>query len=47
MGYSQVHRENGKRRVVIAAHVRGRDLGSFVQDVQQAIKENIDVPVSY
>ncbi|MBV1905237.1 MAG: CusA/CzcA family heavy metal efflux RND transporter [Pseudomonadales bacterium] len=47
MGYSQVHRENSKRRVVIAANVRGRDLGSFVQDVQQAVKENVDVPSGY
>ncbi|MEZ0156007.1 MAG: efflux RND transporter permease subunit [Candidatus Reddybacter sp.] len=47
MGYSQVHRENGKRRVVVAANVRGRDLGSFVQDIQQALKENVDVPSGY
>ena len=47
MGYSQVHRENGKRRVVVAANVRGRDLGSFVQDIQQAVKQNVDVPAGY
>ncbi len=47
MGYSQVYRENGKRRVVVAANVRGRDLGSFVQDIQQAVKENVDVPAGY
>ncbi|MCF6336461.1 MAG: CusA/CzcA family heavy metal efflux RND transporter [Gammaproteobacteria bacterium] len=47
MGYSQVYRENGKRRVVVAANVRGRDLGSFVQNVQLAIKENVDVPAGY
>ena len=47
MGYSQVHRENGKRRVVVAANVRGRDLGSFVKGIQQAIKENVDVPPGY
>ncbi len=47
MGYSQVHRENGKRRVVVAANVRGRDLGSFVQDIQQALKEKVDVPSGY
>ncbi len=46
-GYSQVYRENGKRRVVVAANVRGRDLGSFVQDIQQAIEENIEVPAGY
>ncbi len=47
MGYSQVNRENGKRRVVISTNVRGRDLGSFVQDVQQAIKANVDLPAGY
>ncbi len=47
MGYNQVYRENGKRRVVISANVRGRDLGSFVQDVQQAVKQDIDVPAGY
>ncbi len=47
MGYSQVYRENGKRRIVVSANVRGRDLGSFVQDVQQAIKDNVEVPAGY
>ncbi|MBL4851132.1 MAG: CusA/CzcA family heavy metal efflux RND transporter [Gammaproteobacteria bacterium] len=47
MGYSQVYRENGKRRVVVSANVRGRDLGSFVQNVQQEIKQNVDVPAGY
>ncbi len=47
MGYSQVYRENGKRRVVVSVNVRGRDLGSFVQDVQQAIADNVDVPAGY
>ncbi|MGB0238689.1 MAG: efflux RND transporter permease subunit [Cycloclasticus sp.] len=47
IGYNQVYRENGKRRVVIAANVRGRDLGSFVQAVQQAVKENVEVPAGY
>ena len=47
IGYNQVYRENSKRRVVVAANVRGRDLGSFVQDIQQAIKQNIDVPAGY
>ena len=46
-GYNQVYRENGKRRVVVSANVRGRDLGSFVQDIQQAVKQDIDVPAGY
>jgi len=47
MGYNQVYRENGKRRVVIATNVRGRDLGSFVQAIQQAVKEKVEVPAGY
>ena len=46
-GYNQVYRENGKRRVVVTANVRGRDLGSFVGDVQRAIEQLVDVPPGY
>lgn len=46
-GYNQIYRENGKRRIVVTANVRGRDLGSFVRDVQQAVNENVDVPAGY
>ncbi|MFT6053093.1 MAG: cobalt-zinc-cadmium resistance protein CzcA, partial [Halioglobus sp.] len=46
-GYNQVNRENGKRRVVVTANVRGRDLGSFVQDVQRAIENQVEVPAGY
>ena len=46
-GYNQVYRENGKRRVVVTANVRDRDLGSFVQDVQRAVEENVAIPPGY
>lgn len=46
-GFNQVNRENGKRRVVVAANVRGRDLGSFVKDVQAAIGNSVEVPPGY
>lgn len=46
-GINQVFRENGKRRVVVTANVRGRDLGSFVADVQQAISDNVQMPAGY
>ncbi|MBR7560098.1 efflux RND transporter permease subunit, partial [Mycobacterium tuberculosis] len=35
---NQVSRENGKRRVVVTTNVEGRDLGSFVSDVQTQLK---------
>jgi len=47
VGLNQVNRENGKRRVVVTANVRGRDLGSFVNDVQQTIAAQVDVPAGY
>ena len=46
-GYNQIYRENSKRRIVITANVRGRDLGSFVKDVQEAIKADVEVPAGY
>ncbi|MEE8307067.1 MAG: CusA/CzcA family heavy metal efflux RND transporter, partial [Gammaproteobacteria bacterium] len=47
VGPNQVSRENGKRRVFVTANVRGRDLGSFVAEVQQRIDTEIDVPAGY
>jgi cobalt-zinc-cadmium resistance protein CzcA len=46
-GYNQVPRENGKRRVVVTSNVRGRDLGSFVADVQHAVEEQVEIPSGY
>lgn len=37
-GINQVSRENGKRRVVVTTNVEGRDLGSFVSDLQTQLK---------
>ena len=46
-GYNQIPRENGKRRVVVTSNVRGRDLGSFVADVQRAVEQQVDIPPGY
>ncbi len=46
-GYNQILRENGKRRVVVSANVRGRDLGSFVADVQAAVDRQVQIPAGY
>jgi cobalt-zinc-cadmium resistance protein CzcA len=43
-GLNQVNRENGKRRVVVTANVRGRDLAGFVADAQRRIHEEVKVP---
>ena len=46
-GPNQISRENGKRRVVVTANVRGRDLGSFVGEAQERIKTEITLPEGY
>lgn len=46
-GPNQINRENGKRRVVVTANVRGRDLGSFVTEVQRRVASEVDVPPGY
>jgi heavy metal efflux system protein len=47
IGPNQISRENGKRRAVVTANVRGRDLGSFVAEAQQRIASQIDLPAGY
>jgi len=46
-GPNQISRENGKRRIVVGANVRGRDLGSYVADAKARIAESVDVPAGY
>ena len=46
-GPNQISREDGKRRVVVTANVRGRDIGSFVTEAQQKIGEQVKVPAGY
>jgi len=43
-GPNQISRENGKRRVVVQANVRGRDIGSFVEEAQRRIGAEIQLP---
>ena len=46
-GPNQISRENGKRRVVVTANVRGRDLGGFVAEAQQRVTAQVKVPAGY
>jgi len=46
-GPNQVSRENGKRRAVVTANVRGRDLGSFVAEAQQRVRDSVKLPEGY
>lgn len=44
---NQISRENGKRRVVVTANVRERDLGSFVEEAKQVIEQEVKLPAGY
>ncbi|MFV0544148.1 MAG: efflux RND transporter permease subunit [Marinicella pacifica] len=44
---NQVSRENGKRRVVVTANVRDRDLGSFVDEAKFKIASKVNLPAGY
>jgi heavy metal efflux system protein len=46
-GPNQISRENGKRRIVITSNIRGRDIGSFVQEAQARIKSELSLPPGY
>ncbi|MBL8556214.1 MAG: CusA/CzcA family heavy metal efflux RND transporter [Phenylobacterium sp.] len=46
-GPNQISRENGKRRVVVTANVRGRDLGSFIAEAQAKVGADVEIPAGY
>nr|WP_316640060.1 CusA/CzcA family heavy metal efflux RND transporter [uncultured Roseateles sp.] len=46
-GPNQISRESGKRRVVVTANVRGRDIGSFVADAQAQLQAKVAMPSGY
>ncbi|MBC3948521.1 CusA/CzcA family heavy metal efflux RND transporter [Pseudomonas folii] len=47
LGPNQISRENGKRLVIVSANVRGRDLGSFVQEAGETIERDVQIPAGY
>ena len=46
-GPNQISRENGKRRIVVTANVRDRDLGSFVREAQSVLGQRLQLPPGY
>jgi heavy metal efflux system protein len=46
-GPNQVSRDNGKRRIIVATDVRGRDIGSLVEEAQAKIAEQVKLPPGY
>lgn len=47
VGPNQISRENGKRRAVITANVRNRDLGSFINELRTRIDAEVVLPEGY
>ena len=47
VGPNQISRENGKRRAVITANVRNRDLGSFITELRGKIESDVELPEGY
>ncbi|TDN01561.1 hypothetical protein CEE86_12330, partial [Lactobacillus crispatus] len=43
-GPNQISRENGKRRVVVTANVRGRDIGPLVAEAQAEVGRQVPLP---
>jgi cobalt-zinc-cadmium resistance protein CzcA len=46
-GPAQISREDRRRRIVVELNVRGRDIGSFVQEAQKVIDKEIKLPEGY
>lgn len=46
-GPNQILRENVRRRIVVQCNTEGRDLGSVVRDIQQAIGEKVNLPTGW
>ncbi len=46
-GPAEIRRETAKRRIVVAVNVENRDLGGFVKELQQKVRENVSLPPGY
>lgn len=46
-GLVMINRENGKRRTAVLCNVRGRDLGSFVEELQRRVAKEVELPKGY
>jgi len=44
---AQISREDGKRRIYVGFNVRGRDIESTVNEIQQLLNQNIKLPAGY
>lgn len=47
IGPKQISRNKASRRTYVQLNVRGRDMGSVVNDIQQKVEEQVDLPAGY
>ena len=47
IGPNQIQREDAKRRIIVGFNVRGRDVASIVEELQQKITNQVDFPPGY
>lgn len=46
-GPAQISREDTRRRIGVELNVRGRDIGSFVQEAQAVVSRDVNLPPGY
>lgn len=46
-GPAEITRDNGKRRIVVQTNVRGRDIGSFVEELKSKVSSDVVMPAGY
>src|SRR5262249_52774018 len=46
-GSMNISRENGQRLLAVSVFIKGRDMGSVVQEMQAAVARNVTFPVGY
>ena len=46
-GPNTISRENVQRKIVVSSNVAGRDVGTVVEDIRQAIASNVNLPENY
>ncbi len=46
-GPNQINRRSGKRNIVVSANVEGRDLGSFIAETQDLMRNELKLPSGY
>ncbi len=47
VGPKMISRNKASRRIYVQLNVRGRDMGSVVQEIQNAVKSEVDMPAGY